>query len=162
MKLFFRTLTIILCLASLQASALNQTGQVTMYKVDALYGDGDVNHPTILAESAKPPFEHYLNEFDWNKSLQLANQHEKFSPTLSFEGVNTDELLWISAVGNPGDYVFVIGGHYTGPKTSWFGLVKGIGKVIMHYDGLSPQKTKQLLQAFFKKDYDQVQSILKN
>ena len=108
----------------------------------------------------------FFKKFNWNEELKKMNSLPKdevfFSPSVKFENLFSSKWIEVSAVGEENNYAFCIFYKRSKKVKAFFGLST---KIDDHYItetlDVSPERANTILNHFFDKEWEQLESELK-
>ena len=103
-----------------------------------------------------------FDAFDWNAQVAKANELELCSPTLSVIRGSQDDMIWVSAIGEPNQISFVSEAHYPGEVPGFLGFGKKPGVIHQDTQWLSLQQAREALALFVAKDYAALEQLYRS
>jgi len=97
-----------------------------------------------------------FDAFDWPGQIEEANRLQNISPTFSVLDNESDRLLWLSGVGEPSEYYFIIGYSYQGEISSMFGFKRTRGTINAPTKDLSLDDARRAVELFVDGDHDRL------
>jgi hypothetical protein len=119
--------------------------QFAEFDLDQVEGRGVASSADILAG---------FDTFAWAEQVDAANRLEKCSPTFSVFDVESDRLLWVSAVGEPDGFTFVNAYTFQGEVRGFLGLSRRRGPISAQTHELSLAEARRAIELFILGEHE--------
>lgn len=100
--------------------------------------------------------------FDWDGETEKANELQKCSPTLSLLLNSREHMIWVSAWGEPNDFIFVSQCCFPGEVSIFLGFGKKQGTVNLHTSNFSAKEAREAISLFIAGSHEELRNLYKN
>ncbi|MFH1197966.1 MAG: hypothetical protein V1720_19850 [bacterium] len=121
--------------------------------------DFDIERFDRIGEFSYEKMCRYLDEFKWKDEIQKMENPDTTFPSVSAVNIYRDSYFYISAVGEPDDFHFVVGLAIKEEQKGFLGFGGGKKDKMFEKDFITLDEAKQYLKLFYDDNYEEIKTL---